>query len=158
MAKTLVLYQSSHGNTQKILSQIIDTVDKDVDMVQIKGFNASELEKYDTVAFGGSIHAGSIQKEVKNFADKNEDTLIKKRLALFIGCLDKDNYAEHIESSFPENLKNHAELKTCIGGDVVMEKLPALMRMIMKRMTKSEEERHFIHDKGRKALRDFLNG
>ncbi len=42
MAKTLVLYQSSHGNTQKIPSRIIDTVDKGIDMAQVKDFDASD--------------------------------------------------------------------------------------------------------------------
>jgi len=158
MAKSLILYQSSHGNTEKILKDMVEQAKTDVDLAPLKKFNASKLDEYERIAFGGSIHAGRIQKNVKAFAEKHAGALKAKPLALFVGCLDRENYGTYIETSFPEDLTAHAELKTSIGGDVVMEKLPGIMRMMMKKITPNEKDRHFDAVEGREALRKFLEG
>lgn len=158
MAKSLVLYHSSHGNSEKILKDIISQTKGEVDLAPIKGFNPARLADYDRVALGGSIHAGRMQKQVKNFAAKHAAALTSKPLALFIGCLDKDKPVEYIDTSFPAEVVAHAELKTGIGGDVVMENLPGFMRMMMKKITPTEEMRHSPNDEGREALKKFLEG
>ena len=158
MAKSLILFQSSHGNTEKILKSIAEDAKADVDLAPLKKFDTSKLDEYERIALGGSIHAGKIQKNVKAFAEKHAGALKKKPLALFVGCLDRENYGNYIEASFPESLTAHAELKTSIGGDVVMEKLPGIMRMLMKKITPNEEDRHFDAVEGKSALKEFLEG
>lgn len=158
MSKSLVLFYSSHGNSEKILKELVSQVKGEVDLSPIKGFNPAHLADYDRIALGGSIHAGRMQKKVKDFAAKNAEALTSKPLALFIGCLDKEKPVEYIETSFPPEVVAHAELKTGIGGDVVMEKLPGFMRMMMKKITPTEEMRHSPNPEGQESLKKFLEG
>ncbi|MBN2049886.1 MAG: hypothetical protein JW760_05525 [Spirochaetales bacterium] len=158
MAKTLILYFSSHGNTEKIVKEIQAQLREPCDLAPIKGFKVSKLAEYDRIALGGSIHAGRMQKQVKAFAEKNTSVLATKPLALFVGCLDKEKPVEYIEATFPPELVAHATLKTGVGGDVVIENLPGFMRMIMKKITPTEDMRHSPNAEGREALKKFLEG
>jgi menaquinone-dependent protoporphyrinogen oxidase len=158
MAETVIVYQSSHGNTEKILKELTaGKTSAQVLLIKVDQAEISDLEQAGRIVLGGSIHAGKIQKEVGSFIDRHRELLLKKPLALFIGCLDKKHSVEELENAFPEDLKNHAELKTAIGGNVNPEKLSWFLRIIMKFIIKKEEDRSFECAEGREKLLAFIN-
>ena len=57
--KTLVLYQSKTGNTEKYAQDIAKRVAADI--FPLKRFKAKKLADYDTIVFGGWVKAGKIQ-------------------------------------------------------------------------------------------------
>ena len=157
MAKTLIIYQSSHGNTEAILTELVSRAAAGTVMKKIDQAGASDIEEADRIVLGGSIHAGRIQKEVGQFIDMHREILLKKPLALFIGCLEKEHSDEELENAFPDDLKAHAELKTAIGGKVNPEKLSWFLRILMKLIIKKEEDRFFECREGREKLLAFIN-
>ena len=63
--KTLILYATRHGCAEKCATKL-----------------------------GGSIHAGKIQKGVKDFCAKNLEVLKGKRLGLYLCCMEEGPKAE----------------------------------------------------------------
>ena len=57
--KTLVLYQSKTGNTEKYANDIAKRVNADI--FPLKRFKAKKLSEYDTIVFGGWVKGGKIQ-------------------------------------------------------------------------------------------------
>ena len=57
--KTLVLYQSKTGNTEKYAQDIAKRVAADI--FPLKRFKTKKLADYDTIVFGGWVKAGKIQ-------------------------------------------------------------------------------------------------
>ena len=156
MGKTSIIYSSSHGNTEKILKEILSLAGSSAEMVKVSRASASDILEADKVVLGGSIHAGKIQKELADFTAKHKTLLLQKRLAVFIGCLDKEESSKQLEKAFPEDIKNHAEVKACIGGNLELKRLPLVLRMIMKLLVKKEKDRTFYSSPGREKLVNFL--
>ena len=57
--RTLVLYQSKTGNTQKYAEEIAQSVRADV--LPLKKFKPKMIDDYDTIVFGGWVMANKIQ-------------------------------------------------------------------------------------------------
>ncbi len=98
--KVLVIYKSKYGSTKRYAQWIAEEINGDlIESSKVKG---EDLKKYDTIVFGGFLHAVGISgvkiitENFKNIADK--------RLIVFaVGCAperDKD-----IEKVFSANLK-----------------------------------------------------
>ena len=66
--KTAIIYMSKHGTTEKVVNIISDHLTLiNTDVFNIRNVKAPDLIKYDFIIIGGSIHAGMIQKKVKQF-------------------------------------------------------------------------------------------
>jgi len=155
--KTLIIYQSTYGKTEKILKEILVGKDSLVEMKKIKQVSAQDLEAHDKIALGGAIHAGNIQKEVKDFCEKHSALLENKPLALFLCCLDKEKYVEQMEKNFPPVLMEKASVKAVLGGEVVIKDLPLLLRPLIKAIIKKEEDRYWRNQEGIDAFLSFLS-
>ena len=118
----------------------------------------SDWEQADRIALGGSIHAGTIQKAVSTFVTAHREVLLRKPLALFIACLNRENAAQQLELAFPQDLRDHAACRTCIGGEVRLSNLPFFLRPLIKVITKTEQNRLFDNPEGRAQLAAFARG
>ncbi len=133
--KTLIAYSTRHGCTEKFVKELENVAAGEVDIINLKKSYNIDLNKYETVIIGGSIHAGSIQKEVKRFCSDNLDVLREKKVGLFICCMEQaDKAAKQLREAFPSELLNHAEAAEIFGGEFNFEKMNFIERFIVKRV------------------------
>ncbi|WP_017414987.1 flavodoxin domain-containing protein [Clostridium tunisiense] len=98
--KVLVIYKSKYGSTKRYAQWIAEETNGDlIESSKVKG---EDLKKYDTIVFGGFLHAVGISgvkiitENFKNIADK--------RLIVFaVGCTPERE--KDIEKVFSANLK-----------------------------------------------------
>lgn len=131
--KTLIVFASSHGTTEKVANYIAGHLDTN-EVVNIKKINEKDLQSYDAIIIGASIHAGNVQRNIKNFLVNNKELLLSKPLALFLSCMNKEAYQEQLEKAFPEELRSHALSVKIVGGAFVFEKMNFFEKAIIKKI------------------------
>lgn len=138
--KTLIAYCSHHGCTEKTAIELKQNLGTKVDLCNLKKDIVSDLNEFDRIIIGGSIHAGRIQKRVKDFCDRNLQLLLEKEIGLFICCMEEGETAQHeLQQSFPEALLMAAKAKDCFGGEFNFQKMNFLEKMIVKKIAHVKE-------------------
>ena len=107
--------------------------------INLKDTPNADIKDFDRIIIGGSIHAGRIQKRVKQFYTKNLEALKAKELGLFICCMEEGEKAQiQFNDAYPEELRRNAKALACFGGEFDFEKMSAFQRMIIKKIAKTE--------------------
>lgn len=132
--KTLIVYASSHGTTEKVAEKIAAKLGNKTDVINLKKQKHIDVESYDRIIIGGSVHAGQLQKRVKKFCAQNMVTLLQKKVGLFLSCMDDNKAQEQFNRAFPEVLRSHAISKKTTGGEFCMEKMNFIERAIVKKV------------------------
>jgi menaquinone-dependent protoporphyrinogen oxidase len=161
--KNIILFASRHGNTERILTELVNRASASASgellLKPVRKTPRKDLEDADRIAVGGPVYMGKMRGEVAAFLSRNRALLLSKPLALFAGCHARGDEARaQLERVFPADLRAHAAVTTSIGGDVDLDKLPFLMRGIMKNIAKTEEDKHSPEAGGRETLYRFLVG
>ena len=65
--KTLVIYDSVYGNTQKIAQAIGDGLTGEVKVVPVGSMNASEVRSFDLLIVGSPVHGGRATPAIDSF-------------------------------------------------------------------------------------------
>ena len=147
MSKTLIAYATKHGSAEECAKSLGAKLDSSVDLCNLKEKKQIDLGVYDTIIVGGSIYAGRIQKEVKEFCTKNENELKAKKLGLFICGMSEGELAEkQVLSSFPQGLMDTALVKDSFGGKFDFTKLNFMEKMIVKKVAKIESDQSNISE------------
>lgn len=135
---TLIVYATKHGTTEKCAKSLAEKIGGDVQVVNIRKDNEPCLHYADTIAVGGPVYAGHLQKKVAKFIESNSETLREKKLALFMCGLtvDEKEEREQIERVFPEDLRNHAVSVENFGGEINWDDLGFLEKTAMKMVAK----------------------
>ncbi len=138
---TAIIYMSKHGTTEKVVLEIYEILNNsEVELIDLRKTKSPDISDYDTVIVGGSIHAGSIQKRVKDFCIANLEVLLKKRVALFICCMyENDQAKEQFENAFPEKLRSHSIKNDILGGEFLFDKMNFFERTIVKKIAGVKE-------------------
>ncbi len=145
---------SKHGTTEKVARRIAEKQpDTPVELINLRENKNPDIEDFDTVIIGGSIHAGTIQKRVTNFCKNNIELLLKKRTGLFLCCMMKEKGDEQFKAVFPGQLRNHAVANTCVGGEFLFEKMNFLERAIVKKAAQTEKS---VSKLDETAIADFV--
>ena len=138
--KTLITYSTSHGCTERTAVELKKILGGEVQLENLKNNSSLNLDDYDRVIIGGSIHAGQIQKRVKDFCAKNLDKLKTKELGLFICCMEEgENAQKQLLNAFPEVLHEVAKSTAVFGGAFDFGKLNFLERLVVKKVAKVRE-------------------
>lgn len=141
IVKTLIVYATKHGSTEKCANMLSEKLTGQVDLINLKGTKTPDLSEYDSVIVGGSVYIGKIRKEVSGFCSESLDELKEKRLGLFICCMaEGETASEQLEKVFPQELSNVAKSKASFGGEFRFNKMNAMERFIIKKVTKSDEK------------------
>ncbi len=79
MEKTVVIYKSKNGSTEKYAGWIAEELNCDV--VKAEDFSKGDFEKYDNIIYGGWVHAGGIVGF--DLIKKNVRRLREKKVVIF---------------------------------------------------------------------------
>lgn len=134
--KTAIVYASSHGTTEKVAYLIREKLDSStVEIFNLKNKPKLDLSNYENIIIGGSIHAGSIQSEVKKFIKEHTVSLMEKRVALFLCCMNEPEEREEFNTNFPELLRNHSVYNAIVGGEYIFEKMNFIERFLVRKIS-----------------------
>lgn len=139
--KILIAYGTKHEFAKKCSERLLEKLHGNIKLCNLKKQNQLDLQEYDKIIIGGSIYAGQIQKEVKEFCLKNLEELKKKKLGLFICGMTEGNKAmEQLDKVFPEELIKNAIVKENFGGEFVFSKMNFMEKFIIKKIAKTSED------------------
>lgn len=141
MSKTLIAYSTTLGCTEQCASKLKEDLGEGVEMVRISRRRRFNLQNYDTIIVGGSIHEGMIQRSVHKFCESNLEVLLKKSIGLFVCCMDPDaDEKELIQRAFPEILVKHALASGFFGGELNIKKMNLLQKIMTRKAARLQKE------------------
>ena len=106
----IVIYKSRYGSTKEYAEWIAEALD--CQAVEAKTVKVDDLEKYDTIVYGGGLYAEVINGV--SLITKNIDRLKDKKIAVFstgitpLGCCEYYNtyvIEKNFKNGVPENVK-----------------------------------------------------
>lgn len=107
----------------------------DVTLVNLKKDVLPLLSGFSRVIIGGSIHAGQVQKRVKEFCHAHLTELQSKELGLFICCMEEGATArKQLSDAYPEVLLQNAKVTACFGGAFDFGRMNFLEKMVVKKV------------------------
>lgn len=138
--KTLIVYGTKHGCTEKCSKLLKDKLTGEVVTINIEVDTVPDITSFDNIIIGGSIYAGKIQNKINEFCDKNLNALKEKKIGLFICGMQKDNVTDQINNSFPEDLLTHAVAKESFGGELILKMMNPLEKLIIRLVSKTKKD------------------
>ena len=151
---TLLLYQSLHGTTRKVAMIIASSWYHDsIQMVDLAQEKVPDLNPFDTVLVGGSIHSGKIQKKVGQFCEALIEQLLTKKVGLFMCFLDAEQGMIEFEQNFPFALREHALAHGLFGGGLKLEKMGFWVKREGRKAIKDMEA---LAELNLQAVEDFI--
>jgi len=138
---TLIAYSTTLGCTEQCASKLKDDLGNGVEMVRISRRRRFNLQNYDTIIVGGSIHEGMIQRSVHKFCETNLEELLQKQVGLFVCCMDPEaDEKELIQRAFPEKLIQHALASGFFGGELNIKKMNLLQKIMTRKAARLQKE------------------
>lgn len=135
--KTLIIYCSSHGTTKKAVRHLTENLEGVVLSVDLKRDKQKlDLNNFDAVIIGGSIHVGMIQRKIKQFIEDHYDELLEKEIGLFLCCMEEgDRAIEQFNNAFPKELRKNSVAMGLFGGEFLFSKMNIFEKQIVKKIT-----------------------
>jgi len=139
--KTAIIYASKHGCTDKCAHTLANELNNNAALINLDESTDINLDEFNTVIIGGSIHAGSMNKKIKKFTEKSIDLLNQKRTGLFICCMEEEDekVLEQFQNAYPESLRNKAIAHGFFGGEFNFDKMNFFEKAIIKKIAKKDQ-------------------
>lgn len=134
--KTAIIYKSHYGSTETYAKWLAE--DLDADLLQANRVKPADLQKYETIVYGGGLYAGGVHGI--NLMAKNFETIKDKTFYLFtVGFSDmtSEENIKAIRSNLKQKLPPAMWEKMHIyhlRGGMFYSKMSFLHRMMMKMM------------------------
>jgi menaquinone-dependent protoporphyrinogen oxidase len=144
--RTLILYATKHGAASEIARRIASLMDG-ATVHDLKHGGVPPLDGFDCVVVGGSLYAGMVRKEAKEFVLHNAADLRGKKLGLFISGMGGENQEKNFSANYPEETLKTAKAAYFLGGIYDPKKAGFMERFIMKAVAKLSEYTDTIDDK-----------
>lgn len=158
MLKTLILYSSKYGTTEKCAELLASQLKGSVSAINLKKDSIKDIKEYDYVLIGGSIYAGTIDKAVKSFIEANEELLKGKNTGLFLCCSEKEKALnEFMKNNFPAWLMEKAFVKEHLGHEIKLEEMNFFERGLLKHIMKVKESYSKIDNEAIARLAGNIN-
>lgn len=131
--KTLIIYATKYGTTKKAAEKLKDIMPGEVLLINIMEQEVPSLDNYDNVILGGSIYVGKIQDKLTSYINSNLQSIIKKRVGLFICCAQKDSNTvmKEFQDSFPAEIYSNALAKEVFGYGFHFESMGLFEKIIV---------------------------
>ncbi len=137
----MIAYSTTLGCTEQCASKLKEDLGDGVEMVRISRRRRFNLEKYETIIVGGSIHEGLIQRSVFKFCETYLDDLLKKEVGLFVCCMDPNaDEQELINRAFPEALIKNSLASGFFGGELNITKMNLLQKIMTRKKARLQKE------------------
>lgn len=137
--KTLILYGSIHGCTERCSLSLGEKLYGEVTIVNYHNEIVLDLTPFQTIIIGGSIYGGTIQKEISSFCRENLPVLLTKRVGLFLCSMMKEEKAQiQLQVAFPSVLLAHAVAVEQFGGEIRWNNLNLMEKLMVKIVAKTE--------------------
>lgn len=145
----IIIYSSKYGCTADCSNYLKSGLSGSVTLADIDKTNSQsiDLKNYDTIIFGSSIYIGGISKKMRTFCNQNIDLLSKKRVGIFLCCSTPAQMDEYLSKNFPSILLKNAVAIKNFGGEVRLDKMKVIDKLIMKAVTKGNYENFQISHK-----------
>jgi len=151
--RTLIAFATTHGCSEKCAFTLQDLIDGEVDLHNMKAKERFDLNTYDSIIIGGSIHAGKIQRRVKVFCEKHTKILKTKKIGLYLCCMEEGESAQkQFDSNYPEELIQHATATGLFGGAFDFDRMNTIEKAIIKKIAKIENSISKISEEDIKAF------
>lgn len=154
--KTLLAYTSKNGFTEKCAQLLKERLGQDVTLVNLVANPSVNPADYDCVALGGSIYAGKTQPELTKFCQDYAETLLGKKLGLFLCCANIDQVEQQMATTFDARLLQHAVAREHLGYEFDFGKLNFMMKMIVRAVAKVSKSETRIMNDNMQRLADAL--
>ncbi|WP_160718920.1 flavodoxin domain-containing protein [Bacillus sp. USDA818B3_A] len=134
--KSLIVYCSSHGTTEKVVGILSEKLTGEVVSVDLKkDHSLIDLNDFDVVIIGGSIHAGMIQRRIKKFIQTHHDELLEKEVGLFLVCMREGELAvDQFNHAYPQDLRKSSVALGLFGGEFLVSKMNFFERQVVKKV------------------------
>lgn len=133
--KIAIIFATSRGTTEKAVHMLRNHLQHDVDIFNLKTKPAINLDAYDAIILGSSIHAGAIQAKMKKFMEANLSKLVNKKLGLFLCCMEQgDKAQQQFDTGFPEELRKQSIANGLFGGELIFANMNFFERFIVKKI------------------------
>jgi menaquinone-dependent protoporphyrinogen oxidase len=151
--KTIIVYLSRHGCAEKASKLLIELLEGEVSVINLKEEKKPDISTFSSVIIGGSIHAGQIQDGIRKFCQGNMDRLLQVKVGLYLCCMETGETAwKQFNNAFPEELRDHATTKGLFGGEFNLEKMSFFERKIVEKVAKVTESKSMMN---MDAIREF---
>jgi len=139
--KTGIIYISKHGTTEKVARIIADKLNpNETELINISKDKIKDIETFDRIIIGGSIHMASVHKKTKKLCELNKNILLTKTLGLFLCCMEQgEKSIEQFENAFSEDLRKHASSTALLGYEYNLDKMNFFERALVKKISGSKE-------------------
>lgn len=137
--KVLIGYGTRYGTTEKCVQELKKYF-PGADVCNL-AMETPQADSYDMILIGGSIYVGKIQKSVKKFLEDNQEILLNKKTAYFICCGFEEEMEQQFIENFPKKLLDSAITFQGFGGEMELEKLKIVDRLIAKMVVNSWADR-----------------
>lgn len=157
--KSLIIYSTKYGCAGKLAALIKKELNGECELVNIMKSSVPALDDYDTVILGGSVYIGRIQKQLTDYAKEHLDTLLTKKVGLFLSAGDAkaaENEAVR-ENAFPKALIDHAVTFDVLGYAYDIDKMSFFDRLILRMVKKLSGSVSEYYEDRIKAFADALN-
>lgn len=146
--KIIIIYMSKHGATEKCAYQLaIELSEFDVTLCNMKNAKVPDLELFDQVIIGASIHAGVVPPKLEKWCKRNLMELCNHHLGLFLCCMKEGQEAiEQFENAFQESLRNHAAAKGIFGGEYNFQRMNFVERYLVRKISGETNSRSAINN------------
>lgn len=135
----LIAYAGKTGTTEKC-AKILKALIGDAALCDLTK-EKPDLSEYNCVVVGGSIRMGQLHKAARNFIQKNEETLKRKRCGFFICNCFPEQSRSYMEQNIPEELLKKAVVAESFGGELVLEDQKGMDQLITKLVAKRGTQR-----------------
>lgn len=138
---TVIVYASKYGCTEKCARIIAEHIGGGIRLHNVKSNKPINLDEYHRVVIGSSIYVGRAHREIREFCSKNLDLLRSKELGLFICCMEQGETAlAELDASYPQELRDQARARDYFGGEIIMNKLNTLDRLMAHNAAKIRDD------------------
>jgi menaquinone-dependent protoporphyrinogen oxidase len=147
MAAILALYGTGEGQTARVADRVVDALrdrGHDAEARDVRDLPADlDLDRYDAVLVGASIHAGTHQQAVRAFVDDHRDALASVPTGFFQLCLSAALDDEESQATaagyvdeFVEATGWHPDRVGVFGGALRYSEYGFLERLLIKQIAK----------------------